>query len=47
LDDFVTGLAHLTFLHLNSLEHGEKTWRAKSAGLREEGQSAVVRRGRS
>jgi hypothetical protein len=35
-DDFFTGLAHLMFLHLNSLEHGEKTRRAESAGLREE-----------
>jgi hypothetical protein len=46
-DDFLTGLAHLTFLHLNSLEHGEKTRRAESTGHREEEQSAVATRGRS
>jgi hypothetical protein len=46
-DNFLSGLAHLMFLHLNSLEHGEKTRRAESTGLREEEQSAVARRGRS
>jgi hypothetical protein len=44
-DDFLTCLVHLTFLHLNSLEHGEKTRQVESAGLREEEQSAVARRG--